>query len=134
MAALHSVKASPGRNRLKAKLRRREAAAARLKASTVDVTGWGETGTRRTVRVAARLKEFLKQEQEELIKTQSLIVCVTKAMEPEHGPGGPYYPDILKLAANLLRQRVVNMDELLLQGLVPQGASKHSSDSDYLEC
>jgi hypothetical protein len=69
------------------------------------------------------LRLFLKSEQEVLIKTQSLIVCVTKAMEPEHGPGGPYYPDILELAAKMLRQRVVNLDELLLDGVVPENAA-----------
>jgi hypothetical protein len=79
------------------------------------------------------LRRFLEAEQEVLIKTQSLIVCVTKAMEPEHGPGGPYYPDILELAAKLLRQRVVNLDELLLWGQLPQGKSSDSSDTDPME-
>jgi len=32
---------------------------------------------------------------------------------------GPYYPDVIELAADILRQRVVNLDELLLDGLLP---------------
>ena len=119
-----STRARSRRNLTKAKSRRRKKPAARVKASQTPVAaGQGESGTRRAVRVAGRLRKFLQSEQEVLIKTQSLIVCVTKAMEPEHGPGGPYYPDILELAAKMLRQRVVNFDELLLDGVVPEDAA-----------
>jgi hypothetical protein len=54
-----------------------------------------------------------------VIKVQSLLVCIGQAMEFEHGATGPYYRDIVGLAADILRQRVVNLDELLLDGLLP---------------
>jgi hypothetical protein len=46
-------------------------------------------------------------------------------MQVEHGATGPYYPDVLGLVADILRRRVVNLDELLLRGvvLVDQGYS-----------
>jgi hypothetical protein len=44
-------------------------------------------------------------------------------MEFQHPARGPYYPDILELAAKMLRQRVVNLDELLLDGVVPEDAA-----------
>ena len=40
-------------------------------------------------------------------------------MEVEHGATGPYYPDIVGLAADILRQRVDNLDGLLFDGIVP---------------
>jgi hypothetical protein len=59
-----------------------------------------------------------------VIKVQSLLVCIAQAMESEHGPKGPYYPDVVELAADMLRRRVVNLDELLLDGLVPSGLAQ----------
>jgi hypothetical protein len=50
---------------------------------------------------------------------QSLLVCIGQAIELEHPAKGPYYPEIVGLAADILRQRVVNFDELLLDGVVP---------------
>jgi hypothetical protein len=73
------------------------------------------------VRIAARLRVFLGSERDAVIKAHSLVVCVTTAMQMEHGATGPYYPDILELVAKMLRQRVVNFDELLLDGVVPSG-------------
>ena len=62
---------------------------------------------------------FLESERDAVIKVQSLLVCVGQAMEFEHSATGPYYPDIVELAADILRRRVVNFDELLLDGVVP---------------
>jgi hypothetical protein len=53
-----------------------------------------------------------------LIKAQSLLVCIGQAMKVEHGATGPYYPDVIGIAADSLRRRVVNLDELLLRGVV----------------
>jgi hypothetical protein len=137
MATLQSNKANSGRNPPKVTPRRRKKPASRLKAAS-PVAGDGQAGTRRTAPVDGPLRKFLRAEQEVLIKTQSLIVCVTKAMKPGHGPGEPYYPDILELAAKLLRQRVVNLDELLLwescrpaRAAVPQTAIKWRAEHGY---
>jgi hypothetical protein len=81
------------------------------------------TGIRRPIRIPARLRVFLGSERDAVIKAQSLVVCVTTAMQMEHGATGPYYPDILGLAADILRKRVVNLDELLLDGVVPEDAA-----------
>jgi hypothetical protein len=34
-------------------------------------------------------------------------------------PAGPYYPDVVGLAQDLLKGRVINLDELLLDGRLP---------------
>jgi hypothetical protein len=43
-----------------------------------------------------------------------------QAMEADDGDDGPYYPDIVGLAADILRRRVRNFDDLLLDGLLPR--------------
>lgn len=53
------------------------------------------------------------------MKTQSLLVCIAQAMHAEHLPTGPYYPDVVRLAQDLLKSRVFNLDELLLDGRLP---------------
>jgi hypothetical protein len=85
--------------------------------------GQSPAGSRQAVRIAARLRAFLGLERDAVIKAQSLVVCVTTAMQMEHGATGPYYPDVLGLAADILRRRVVNFDELLLDGVVPDGTT-----------
>jgi hypothetical protein len=56
-----------------------------------------------------------------LVKTQSLLVCIAQAMDAEHLPTGPYYPDVVGLAQDLLKDRVFSLDELLLDGRLPAG-------------
>ena len=56
-----------------------------------------------------------------MVKTQSLLVCIAQAMGGDHGPTGPYYPDVVGLAQDLLNSRVFNLDELLLDGRLPAG-------------
>jgi hypothetical protein len=77
------------------------------------------TGIRRSIYIPASLRVFLGSERDAVIKVQSLLVCIGQAMASEHGAKGPYYPDVVGLAADILRQRVVNLDELLLNGVVP---------------
>jgi hypothetical protein len=83
-----------------------------------------QSGTRTPIRIAAALRVFLESKQEELIKVESLMVCARKGMELEPGPKGAYYPDVLGLAADVLRRRVVNLDELLLDGVVPRESAR----------
>jgi hypothetical protein len=120
MAIVHS-KAVPGRNLASAKVRRRKKSANRLSsAASPNSTGQGQVGIRRAVGIGAPLRAFLGSERDAIIQVQSLLVCVTTAMEIEHSATGPYYPDVLGLGADILRRRVVNLDELLLDGVVPE--------------
>jgi len=81
------------------------------------------TGVGRRIRIATSLRTFLKLEQRALIQTQSLLVCILQAMEADDGndgDDGPYYPDVVGLAAETLRRRVENFDGLLLDGKLPR--------------
>ena len=72
------------------------------------------------ISVPGRLRPFLESEREFLLKAYSLLECITHSIEhAEHPVGGPYYPDVLQLASNLLKQRTMNLDELLLDGRLP---------------
>lgn len=69
------------------------------------------------LRIRGRLRKFLSSEQGFLLKTQSLLLCIAKSMDDESHPStGPYYPDVVELASELVRQRVKNIDQLLLDG------------------
>jgi hypothetical protein len=122
MAIVHSTsKAGLGVNRPKAKVRRRKKSASRVSSAPArNSDGQSQPGTRRAICIAAPLRAFLESERDALIKAQSLLVCITTAMESEHGATGPYYPDVIGIAADSLRRRVVNLDELLLAGVVPE--------------
>jgi len=61
----------------------------------------------------------IESERDVLVKTQSLLVCIAQAMGGDHAPTGPYYPDVVGLAQELLKSRVFNLDELLLDGRLP---------------
>ena len=64
-----------------------------------------------------------------MVKTQSLLVCIAQAMGGDHAPTGPYYPDVVGLAQDLLKSRVFNLDELLLDGRLPGGGAGGCRDS-----
>lgn len=72
-----------------------------------------------TLHIPGRLRTFLESERDVLVKTQSLLVCIAQAMHVEHFPTCPYYPDVVGLARDLLKDRVSNLDELLLDGGLP---------------
>jgi hypothetical protein len=78
-------------------------------------------GGQQEIPVPARLRPFLESERDSLEKAQSLLECIAHSMEyAEHPILGPYYPDVARLAANLIKQRAKNLDELLLDGRLPQ--------------
>jgi len=81
---------------------------------------------RSDIRVRGALLAFLESERDVLVKTQSLLVCIAQAMHVEHPPAGPYYPDVVGLAQDLLKSRVFNLDELLLDGRLPAGHDPQS--------
>jgi hypothetical protein len=71
--------------------------------------------------VPGRLRPFLGSERDSLVKAQSLLECIAHSMEhAEHPVLGPYYPDVARLASDMIRQRIRNLDELLLDGRLPQ--------------
>jgi hypothetical protein len=120
MAIVHSTsKSSLGRNPAKTAVWRRKKSGTRARvASPRNSDAQSLAGIRRLIFIPAPLRVFLGSERAALIKAQSLVVCVTTAMQVEHGATGPYYPDVLGLVADILRRRVVNLDELLLNGVV----------------
>jgi hypothetical protein len=124
MAIAHS-KARSGGNRPKAHIRRSKTAADAAKGKPLkDLDTKKPAEAWRPIRVADALRAFLESEREELMKVESLLVCARKAMELEPKPTEAYYPDVLGLAADVLRRRVVNLDELLLDGVVPRESAR----------
>jgi hypothetical protein len=72
------------------------------------------------MRIRGQLREFLDAEQGFLLKAESLFLCIAKSMDDSTHPStGPYYPDALELACELLRRRATNIDQLLLDGRLP---------------
>jgi hypothetical protein len=78
-------------------------------------------GQQEEIPVPARLRPFLESERDSLVRAQSLLECIAHSMDhADHPVFGPYYPDVARLAANLIKQRTKNLDELLLDGRLPQ--------------
>jgi hypothetical protein len=125
MAAAHSTsKLRSGRNLAKPKAGRRKKPAAPVNGVLPRTADESAGRTRQPIRIADALRVFLQSEREELMKVESLLVCARKAMELEPKPTEAYYPDVLGLAADVLRRRVVNLDELLLDGVVPRESAR----------
>jgi hypothetical protein len=119
MATAHSTsKGRPGRSRpskprLDARDRKRPA-----KQEQQEKPKASEQGT--SIRIRGRLREFLSAEQGFLLKAESLLLCIAKSMDDsEHPSTGPYYPDVIELVSELLRQKANRIDELLLDGRLP---------------
>lgn len=73
------------------------------------------------IRIRGRLRQFLESEQGLLLKVESLLLCIAKSMDDcAHPSAGPYYPDVVTLAAELVKRRAVNIDELLLDSRLPE--------------
>jgi len=120
MAIVHSTStARSGRNPAKTEVRgRRKSGIQASVAPPQNSDAQSLASTWRSISIPVPVRAFLASERDALIKAQTLLVCLTAAMESEHGATGPYYPDVLALAADILRRRVVNFDELLLEGVV----------------
>jgi hypothetical protein len=118
MATTHSTaKAHSGRNRPS----KPRAAAPRRRQPTKQERENPETSERGTaIRIRGQLREFLDAEQGFLLKAESLLLCIAKSMDDSTHPStGPYYPDAVELACELLRRRAANIDQLLLDGRLP---------------
>lgn len=73
------------------------------------------------IRIRGGLREFLNSEQGFLLRIESLLLCIAKSMDDSALPiTGPYYPDVVELASQLLRQRAGIFDQLLLDGRLPE--------------
>ena len=76
-----------------------------------------------TLRIRGVLRKFLESELGFLTKAQSLLMCIAHSMDESTQPAtGPYYPDVIGLASELLGRRAVNIDEMLLAGRLSAAA------------
>jgi hypothetical protein len=135
MATAHSTaKARLGRNRpSKAKTARRSRARKApgpRKRKTNSGQAGGPSNKRRVeprssdrraaIHIPGRLREFLDAEHGFLLKVDSLLLCIAKSMDDSaHPVTGPYYPDAVELASELVRRRADSFDDLLLDGRLP---------------
>jgi hypothetical protein len=96
--------------------------ARRLRHPTQQHQGMSEAlGRAPALRFRGRLRRFLESEQGFLLKAESLLLCIAKSMDDgAHPITGPYYPDVVTLAAELIKRRAVNIDQLLLDGWLPE--------------
>jgi hypothetical protein len=70
-----------------------------------------------SLRIGGVLRKFLESELGFLNQAESLLMCITQAMDESTHPGtGPFYPDVVGLASDLLARRAVKLDEMLLSG------------------
>jgi hypothetical protein len=118
MATTHSTaKAHSGRNRPS----KPRAVAPRRRQPTKQDRENPKASERGTaIRIRGQLREFLDAEQGFLLKAESLLLCIAKSMDDSTHPStGPYYPDAVELACELLRRRATNIDQLLLDGRLP---------------
>jgi hypothetical protein len=118
MATTHSkAKARLGRNRRS----KSTAGAPGRRRPAKQVQGKSKASDRgSTTRIRGRLREFLSAEQGFLLKAESLLLCIAKSMDDsEHPSTGPYYPDVIELVSELLREKADRIDELLLDGRLP---------------
>jgi hypothetical protein len=73
------------------------------------------------IRIRGRLREFLNSELGFLLKVESLLLCIAKSMDDSAHPStGPYYPDVVELASQLLKRRSCIFDQLLFDGRLPE--------------
>jgi hypothetical protein len=71
-------------------------------------------------RIRGRCRQLLYSELCFLRKAQSLVECIANSMDDStHPRTGPYYPDVLEVASDLIRRRAAKLDELLLHGRLP---------------
>ena len=119
MAILHSTStARSGRIPAKTAVGQRKKSGMRARVAPAKNSDAQSLAGNRPILIPDPLRAFLGSERDAVIKAQSLVVCVTTAMQVEHGATGPYYPDVLGLVADILKRRVVNLDELLLAGVL----------------
>jgi hypothetical protein len=75
------------------------------------------------------LHEAIEAERGNLAKAESLLGCMTIAMEYANTDSaqGPYYPDVAELARDLVRQSINGLDSLTLQRRLARDRVKEGS-------
>lgn len=73
-----------------------------------------------SVNALASLEDAVDRERLHLMKAHSLLQCIDLAIEAGGalqpvGASGPYFPDVVELAADLVRASINRLDLLLLQ-------------------
>ncbi len=68
------------------------------------------------VPVPKALHEAIENERSNLSRAEAVLGCLAISMEAEpDSAGGPYYPDVARLARELVRQSINGLDSLTLQ-------------------
>jgi hypothetical protein len=118
MASAHST--SKGRSSRNRRPKARSGPPIRKRLAKQDREKTQASDRRTTMRIRGRVREFLDLEHGFLLKVESLLLCIAKSMDDgTHPPTGPYYPDVVGLACELVRRRARSFDELLLDGRLP---------------
>jgi len=80
------------------------------------------------VPVPRGLHEAIEVERDNLSKAHSLLGCLALSMEAEPDPvSGPYYPDIARLARDMVKQSINGLDSLTLQRILERDKVKEDS-------
>jgi len=120
MANVHSkAKLRPRHTPAKPQIRQSKNLAARTKVAPHNPPAGAQREPHRPIHLSASLRTFLTSERDLLIKAEAVLLCSSTAMESNHPLTGPYYPDVIELAANLIRRQVVHLDDLLTDGTLP---------------
>jgi hypothetical protein len=70
---------------------------------------------------ARDLLEVIEAERTRLMQAESLLQCLTAALDAEEGETqSPYYPNVIELARELLTQSIGQLDSLRLRPLIGQ--------------
>jgi hypothetical protein len=68
------------------------------------------------VPVPEGLHQAIEDERDNLAKAESVLGCLVVSMEYETDPvDGPYYPDVARIAREMVRQSISRLDPLALQ-------------------
>lgn len=84
-----------------------------------------------TLKHSLGLIEAIEAERSRLMKVESILNCALVAMDCEEEANGPYYPDILQLAQELVNQSIDQLDSLKLRPMIEaleRGQSTHSKE------
>lgn len=79
------------------------------------------------------LYEAIEAERSNLSKAESILGCVAISMEYDDSDNRPYYPDVVHLARDLLRQSINGLDSLALQRRLLRNKVKESHGLPFAE-
>lgn len=70
------------------------------------------------------IMEAVETQRSRLMKAESALHCAIAALDGENCKAGrPYYPDVLELAGDLLRESINQLDSMRLRALAEQSTS-----------